>query len=62
MPSRILKDEKDVSAVLTILTETFIYPFSELPLVSISTGIIKEISTDLLTAHKTGKDKMTKFM
>ena len=32
-PSRILKDEDDVTAVLSVLRDTFIHPFSEQPLV-----------------------------
>ena len=63
MPSRNLKDEKVVSAVLTVLTQTFINPFSDIPLVSISTDIesTKEVAKYLLTAHKIRKDEMTKF-
>ena len=63
-PARILKDGKDISAVLTVLLETFINPISELSLVSISTGIQanKKIVHDLSKASEIGKDQMKKFV
>ena len=63
-PARILKDEKDISVVLTVLSEMFINPFSELPLVSISTGIHanEKIVHDSLNALEIEKDQMNKFV
>lgn len=63
-PSRILKDEEDVAAVLSVLTETFIHPFSEQPLVSISTGIEvpRALSDEILNAENIGTDAMKAFM
>ena len=62
--SRILKDGKDVSAVLRVLLETFISPISELPLVSISIAIQanEKVVHDLLKASEIGKDQMKKFV
>jgi len=39
-PSRIKKDENDVNAVLDVLENTFIQPFSENPLLCISSGVL----------------------
>ena len=38
-PSRIRRDERDVTSFMTVLTEAFTDPFGERPLVGISTGI-----------------------
>ena len=62
--SRIKKDENDVNAVISTLTGMFIHPFSENPLMSISTGILatEDVSHDLLNAKSLGKDAMNKFI
>ena len=48
-PSRINRDNTDISSILQILSEVFINPFSDFPLVCISTGIIasENVSRDL---------------
>ena len=63
-PSRIRKDEKDVQAVVTILTDVFVNPFSEQPLMSISTGVIptEKVTNDLMNAQEIGKQAMDKFI
>ena len=35
-----MRDENDIQAVVDVLTNVFIHPFSEITLASISTGII----------------------
>ena len=60
-----MKDEKYISAVLTVLLKTFINPISELPHVSIpSTGIQanEKIVHDLLKASEIRKHQMKKFV
>ena len=63
MHASILKDKKDISAILTVLLEAFINHISELPL-SICTSIQADdrIVHDLLKASKIGKDQMKKFV
>ena len=58
-----MKDKKDISAILTVLSETFLNPISELP-PSISTGIQAKymIVHDLLKSSEIAKDQMKKFV
>ena len=58
-----MKDKKAISAILTVLSETFISPISELPL-SISRNIQAKdvIVHDLLKASGIPKDQMKKFV
>ena len=59
-PSGIRRDERDVISVITILTEAFIDPFGEKPLVGISTGIEirQSLSYDILAAEEKGQKAM----
>ena len=54
--SRMKKDEKDVSALLDVLKNTFIEPFSESPLLCISSGVLatEDVSRDLRDALSKG--------
>jgi len=56
-PSRIKKDENDVNAVLDVLENTFIQPFSENPLLCISSGVLatEDVSIGLKDAVSKGK-------
>ena len=62
--SRIRKDTESIDEILQVLRETFINPFSESELVSISTGLmVSELVTDhLLNAQTYGKSSMEKVM
>ena len=40
--ARITRDKIDIQAIIGILQETFVNPFSDQPLLSISTGIVVE--------------------
>lgn len=62
-PARIRKDETAVQSILSILQETFVHPFAELPLLSISRGIaLDEVVTNkMLTASEIGKKLMITF-
>ena len=57
-PSRINKDKKDVKAILDILSNTFIEPLSENPLLCISSGLLAtdEVASDIKHALSTGID------
>ena len=63
-PSRICKDENDVSALTNVFLETFINPFSDSPMMSISTGIQtpENVTKDLLSAQNLGKTAMVQFI
>jgi hypothetical protein len=63
-PSRINRDNTDISSIVQILSEVFINPFSDFPLVCISTGIIasENVSRDLLNAKEEGTKSMMKFI
>ena len=63
-PSRIERDNRDVCTIVEILTEAFINPFSESPLVCISTGIVasETLSNDILNAKEEGTKSMEKFI
>ena len=57
-PSRINKDEKDVKAIFDILSNTFIEPLSENPLLCISSGLLAtdEVASEIQHALSTGID------
>ena len=63
-PSRISKDEKDVKAILDILSNIFIEPLSENPLLCISSGLLAtdEVASDIRHALSTGYDAMQTFI
>ena len=63
-PSRICKDEDDVSALTSVFLETFINAFSDIPMMSISTGIqtAENVTKDLLSAQELGKTVMVQFI
>ena len=62
--SRISREEKDVKSVYNVLSEVFIPPFSDQPLVSISTGIaVTENEADkIMQAYVTGKTAVQSFI
>ena len=61
---RILKDESDIQSIISILCDTFIDPFSEHPLLSISSGFVidNSHSVEILSAKETGLVAMNKFI
>ena len=63
-PSSICKDENDVSGLTNVFLETFINPFSDSPIMSISTGIqtAENVTKDLLSAQQLGKTAMVQFI
>ena len=63
-PSRIKKDEDDVQSILKTINESFIDPFNDLGLLSISSGVIamSKVETDCLSANQYGKKAMEKFI
>ena len=63
-PSRISRDEKDVQAVIDVLTNVFIHPFSDIPLASISTGIVvsEDIAARIIDAKCQGINEMNQFI
>ena len=63
-PSRIKKDEADIQAVISVLTDTFVHPFSESTLVSVSTGIVatEDVAKDLMSAQSKGTAAMETFI
>ena len=63
-PSRICKDGNNVSALTNVFLETFINPFSDSPMMSISAGIqtAANIPKDLLSAQQLGKTAMVRFI
>ena len=62
--SIISRDEKDVKSVYNVLSEVFLPPLSEQPLVSISTGIaVAEIEADkIMQAYVNGKTAVESFI
>ena len=62
--SRISRDEKAVKSVYNVLSEVFLPPLSEQPLVSISTGIaVAESEADkIMQAYVNGKTAMQLFI
>ena len=60
--SRISREEKDVKSVYNVLSEVFIPPFSDQPLVSISTGIAVTEADKIMQAYVTGKTAVQSFI
>jgi len=62
-PSRIKKDEADVQMLMRTLTTLFIDPFSDQPLLSISTGVLasEAVCKDMKSAKEQGKKSMDLF-
>ena len=62
--SRIGREEKDAKSVYNVLSVVFIPPFSEQPLVSISTGIVvtENEADKIMQAYVTGKTAMQSFI
>ncbi|XP_066925450.1 uncharacterized protein [Clytia hemisphaerica] len=62
-PARIKKDEAAVQSIISILEETFVHPFAEMPLLSISRGIaLDEATADkMLSVKEIGKELMITF-
>ena len=62
--SRIGREEKDAKSVYNVLSEVFTPPFSEQPLVSISTGIVvtENEADKIMQAYVTGKTAMQSFI
>ncbi len=62
--SRIQRDDNDVQAVVNVLTEVFVPPFSENPLPSIATGITvpDDAARRVLAAYDLGKGSMESFI
>ena len=63
LPSRINKDQRDVQIVYDTINILFINLFSEMDIVSLSTGVTspKKIKNDLLNSKHTG-EKMKEFV
>ena len=63
-PSRIQRDNRDVCKIVEILTEAFLNPFTESPLVCISTGIVanETLCNEILNAKEEGTKCMEKFI
>ena len=63
-PSRINKDQCDVQAVYDTISSIFVNPFSEMDLVSLSTGVAPSelITQDLLNAQSVGEKSMKEFI
>ena len=59
-PSIIRRDENDIQAVVDVLTNVFIHSLSEMPLASISTGIIvnENAAASMLEANINGMNEM----
>ena len=62
--SSIRRDKNDVQVAVDIFTNVFILPFSEMPLASISTGLIvnENIAESILEAKINGMNEMGKFI
>ena len=62
-PARITKDETAVQFILSILHETFVHPFADMPLLSISGGnALDEVASEkMLTVKNIGKELMKTF-
>ena len=63
-PSRIKKDENDIKSILSILQQTFVDPFSEQQLLSISRGIVLDdtLAQRMLSAKEVGSEAMAAFI
>ena len=62
--SRIKRDDNDVIEILSGLRETFVDPFTDQPLLSVSTGmaIDKNLAQELLNALQIGETAMNSFI
>lgn len=62
-PARIRKDESAVQSIISILEETFVHPFAEMPLLSISRGIALDeaVADKMLKVKEIGKELMVTF-
>ena len=63
-PARVKRDQSDVQTVYDTVSSVFVNPFSEMELVSLSTGIAPtdKIKNGLLNAHAIGKTALNKFI
>ena len=57
------RDEEDVKAIINIINESFISPFEEQELVSLSNGVLptEKTTSDLLTAEEKGLSALNTF-
>ena len=60
---RIQKDLKDVKSFMQVLTETFVIPFTDSPLLCISSSAVatEKVCSDLANAKTIGKNRMNTF-
>ena len=60
----IKKDEADINSLMSVLTETFINPLSDNPILCLSNRMVAsdEVSNDLLKAKEKGRVAMKKFI
>ena len=58
------RDEEDVKAIVNIVNESFISPFKEQELVSLSNGVLptEKTTSDLLTAEEKGLSALNTFI
>ena len=63
-PSRIKRDQTDVSTVQEVITKMFVNPFEEVELISLSSGVLppENVPFGLLEAHTKGENEMEKFI
>ena len=63
-PSRIIRHENNTQSILTVLRESFVDPFSDQCLLSISTGIAidEKASGEILSAFEIGSKAMETFI
>ena len=61
LPSRIRRDQSDVQATQEIVTSVFIYPFSEMELESLSSGLVST-EKDLLKVEFRREGDLKKFI
>ena len=64
-PRHIEKDQNDVQSIFNTLSDTFIDPLSQQPLLSISTGVIiasDKVILDTQQAQRLGKSAMEEFI
>lgn len=58
-PSRIKSDQADASAVQEVIAQTFVNPFEEMELISLSSGVLppENVAFDFLEVHTTKGEK-----
>ena len=63
-PSRIKRDQPDVSTVQEVITKMLVNPFEEIELISLSSRVLppENVAFDLLEAHTKGENEMEKFI